>query len=239
MVTGGTKGIGRAIVDRFVGSGEEVFALGRDETALAGLGPRAKGLLCDVTDEARVVELFDELDDVDVLVLNAGTAEAAPLAKTTLSSWQQHFDVNATGAFICTRAVIDSMRRRGTGSIVTVASTAAKVGSRYTCAYSASKHAALGVMRCAAAELAGSGANANAVCPTFVDTGLTSRSVQQIVLATGQSEGQALAGLEGQSLLGRLLDPDEVAASVVWIADPGQKAINGQALVLDGGGLQS
>ena len=239
VVTGGAKGIGLAVVERFAALGDEVIAFGRDEGALAELAEGVQALRCDVTDEAQVADRFARLGAVDVLVVNAGIAEAAPLAKTTLESWRRHIDVNATGAFLCTRAVIDSMRQRGSGSIVTVASTAAKVGTRYACAYSASKHAALGVMRSAAAELAGSGANANAVCPAFVETELTRRSVERIVDATARSEEEAVAGLVAASPLGRLLGPDEVAASVAWLAAEEQRAINGQALVLDGGGLQS
>lgn len=239
MVAGGTKGIGLAIAARFASAGDAPVALGRDPVALAALPDGVDGVRCDVTDEAQLDAAFAGLGAVDVLVINAGAAETAPLARTSLASWQAQIAVNATAAFLCTRAVIEPMRERGSGAIVTVASTAGKVGSRYTCAYTASKHAALGVMRSAAAELAGSGASANAVCPTFVDTEMTRRSVERIVSATGRSQAEAAAGLAAASPLGRLLAPEEVVAAVFWLASEEARATNGQALVIDGGGLQS
>jgi NAD(P)-dependent dehydrogenase (short-subunit alcohol dehydrogenase family) len=218
VVTGGEGGIGRATAARFEELGDDVRAPGRAQL--------------DVTDEASVAAFFDD-EPVDVLVNNAGLAESAPLARTTLHSWQQHLDVNATGAFLCTRAVIDGMRERGRGAVVTVASTAGTQGAPYTAAYTAAKHAAVGLMRVAAAELKGTGVTANAVCPTFVDTPMTDRSVANIAAKTGRSPEDARAAL------GPLLDPDEVAAAVVWLASPEAAGISGQTLVIDGGGIQT
>src|ERR671925_632834 len=132
-VTGGSSGIGRATAERFAALGDRVVPVSRSEG-------------CDVTDEAAVTELFERLGPVDVLVNNAGMGESAPLHRTTLESWRAHLDVNATGAFLCTRAVVPAMRERGRGAIVTVASTAGRVGAPYTAAYSAAKHAAVGLM---------------------------------------------------------------------------------------------
>jgi len=174
-----------------------------------------------------------------VLVNNAGIGVGASLARTTLDDWRAHLDVNATGAFLCTRAVLGGMIERGDGRIVTVASVAGLVGARYTAAYSASKHAAIGLMRATAAEIAGTGVTANAVCPAYVDTDLTARTIENIVAKTGRTAEQAQSELEALTPLGRLLDPDEVAAAVVFLASPDAAAINGQALVLDGGGLQA
>ncbi|UGS33881.1 SDR family NAD(P)-dependent oxidoreductase [Capillimicrobium parvum] len=246
VVTGGAKGIGRAAAGAFAALGDRVFALGRDETALAKLAP-SLGLpgetvqtrVCDVADEAQVAEAFHAIGPVDVLVNNAGIAESAPLARTSLESWQRHFAVNATGAFLCTRAVVDGMRERDHGAIVTVASTVAKVGAPYTAAYTASKHAAVGLMRATAAEMAGTGVRANAVCPTYVDTEMTQRSVAHIAQRTGRPAEDGVAALAAAAPLGRLLDPHEVAAAVVWLASPEAASINGQALVLDGGGIQT
>ena len=199
----------------------------------AGAGSRG----VDVTDEASVDAFFERAGAVDVLVNNAGMGESAPLARTTLESWRAHLDVNATGAFLCTRAVVAGMRERGQGAVVTVASTAGRAGAPYTAAYTAAKHAAVGLMRAAAAELAGTGVTANAVCPTFVDTPMTERSVANIAERTGRSRDEARAALTGA--LGRLLDPDEVAAAVVWLASPEAAGISGQTLVIDGGGIQT
>jgi NAD(P)-dependent dehydrogenase (short-subunit alcohol dehydrogenase family) len=237
VVTGGAKGIGHAVVARFAALGDDVVALGRDEQALERLQVRT--VVCDVSDEDAVAATFERIGPVDVLVNNAGIAESAPLAGTTLASWLRHFDVNVTGPFLCMRAVVPGMRERSSGSIVTVASTAGRVGAPYTSAYTASKHAAVGLMRAVASELAGSGVRVNAVCPTFVRTELTSRAIARIVESTGRTEAESEDALARQSPLGRLLEPDEVADAVVFLASPAAEAINGQALVIDGGGIQA
>ena len=238
VVTGGGKGIGKAVVERFAAAGDRVVAAGRDSDALAATSA-AETIVCDVTDEERVSSLFERVGPVDVLVNNAGAATSAPLARTTLEDWRALLEVNATGAFLCTRAVLADMVERGAGRIVTVASTAARVGLRYTAAYTASKHAAVGLMRAVAAEAAGTGVTANAVCPTYVRTEMTERSIARIVAVTDRSEEEAEAALIASSPLGRLLDPDEVAFAVAFLAAPEAGAINGQALVLDGGGIQA
>ena len=238
VVTGGGRGIGRAIVERFAAAGERVVALGRDREALQAT-PAAAVEVCDVTDEAAVADVFERLGTVDVLVNNAGVAASAPLARTTLGDWRAHIEVNATAAFLCTRAALGGMVERDAGRIVTVASTAGRVGTRYTAAYTASKHAAVGLMRAVAAEVAGSGVTANAVCPSFVRTDMTRRSVARIAAATGRGEAEGEAALEAASPLGRLLEPAEVAFAVAFLAAPEAGAINGQTMVLDGGGIQS
>src|SRR5215217_5861589 len=225
VVTGGSGGIGRATAARFAALGDDVLAPGRAE--------------CDVTDEGSVQGFFEGAGTIDVLVNNAGMGESAPLARTTLDSWRAHLDVNATGAFLCTRAVVAGMRERGRGAVVTVASTAGRAGAPYTAAYTASKHAAVGLMRAAAAELAGTGVTANAVCPTFVETAMTERSVANIAERTGRSRDEGRAALAAASPLGRLLEPDEVAAAVVWLTSPEAAGISGQTLVIDGGGIQT
>ena len=229
VVTGGGKGIGAAICRRF--ADERVVSVGRTAGEVDEL--------CDVTDEAAVTALFDRIGRVDVLVNNAGLGESAPLERTTLSSWQAHLDVNATGPFLCTRSVVPGMIAAGYGRVVTVASTAAKEGTRYTAAYTASKHAALGLTRVVAAEVAGTGVTANVVCPGFVAGEMTERSLARIVETTGRTREDALAALETSTPLGRLLAPEEVADAVWYLTSDQAAAVNGQALVLDGGGLQS
>jgi NAD(P)-dependent dehydrogenase (short-subunit alcohol dehydrogenase family) len=223
VVTGGAKGIGKSVAERF--STDDVHAPSHEEL--------------DVTNEERVTAFFERLGGVDVLVNNAGVAASASLVRTTLEDWRAHLDVNATGAFLCTRAVVGGMIERGDGRIVTVASVAGLAGARYTAAYAASKHAAIGLMRATAAEVAGTGVTANAVCPAWVRTDMTRRTVENIVAKTGRTAEDAEAELKAMTPLGRMLAPEEVAAAVVFLASPEAAAINGQALVLDGGGLQS
>jgi NAD(P)-dependent dehydrogenase (short-subunit alcohol dehydrogenase family) len=218
VVTGGTRGIGAAVAKRFEAAGDRVTALGRAD--------------CDVTNEDRVAEVFERIGDVDVLVNNAGVSASADLARTTLDDWRAQVGVNATGAFLCTRAVLPRMRERDRGRIVTVASTAGLEGAKYTAAYTASKHAAVGLMRAVAAEVAGSGVTANAVCPGFVRTDMTRQSVERIAATTGRSESEAEAAVAAMSPLGRLLEPEEVAFAVAFLAASEAAAINGQTLVL-------
>jgi NAD(P)-dependent dehydrogenase (short-subunit alcohol dehydrogenase family) len=244
VVTGGAKGIGRAVVERFAAAGDSVVALGRDRDALETVAAIAgdvpvRTVVCDVTDQRAVIDTFAALGEVDVLVNNAGIAETAPLARTSLQAWERHFDVNATGPFLCMRAVVPGMRERGRGAIVTVASTAGRVGAPYTSAYTASKHAAVGLTRAVASELAGTGVRVNAVCPTFVRTEMTARSIERIVELTGRTRQDSERALAESSPLGRLLEPDEVADAVVFLASPAAASINGQAIVIDGGGLQA
>jgi NAD(P)-dependent dehydrogenase (short-subunit alcohol dehydrogenase family) len=224
VVTGGTRGIGAAVAKRFTDLGDRVVALGRAD--------------CDITDEDAVSKVFGALGEVDVLVNNAGVASSAPLGKTSMADWRSQWDVNATGAFLCTKAVLPGMLSRDHGRVVTVASTAAVAGQRYTAAYAASKHAAVGLMRAVAAEVTGTGVTANAVCPTFVRTDMTATTVQRIAATTGRSEEDSERVVAGMSPLGRLLEPDEVAFAVAFLAAREAAAVNGQTIVLDGGGVQ-
>jgi NAD(P)-dependent dehydrogenase (short-subunit alcohol dehydrogenase family) len=220
VVTGGKRGIGAAISARFAAAGDTVHALSSAD--------------CDVTDEARVGEVLGGLD-VDVLVNNAGVSDSAPVKRTTLAQWRTQLDVNALGAFLCTRAVLPGMAERGHGRIVTVASVASHHGSRYTAAYTASKHAVLGFTRALAAEVAGTDVTANAVCPAYVRSDMTDRTIATIRERTGRDGEAALAAM---APLGRLIEPEEVAFAVAFLAAPEAGAINGQSLILDGGGVQ-
>jgi NAD(P)-dependent dehydrogenase (short-subunit alcohol dehydrogenase family) len=220
VVTGGKRGIGAAISARFAAAGDTVHALSSAD--------------CDVTDEARVGEVLGGLD-VDVLVNNAGVSDSAPVKRTTLEQWRTQLDVNALGAFLCTRAVLPGMAERGHGRIVTVASVASHHGSRYTAAYTASKHAVLGFTRAVAAEVAGTDVTANAVCPAYVRSDMTDRTIATIRERTGRDGEAALAAM---APLGRLIEPAEVAFAVAFLAAPEAGAINGQSLILDGGGVQ-
>jgi NAD(P)-dependent dehydrogenase (short-subunit alcohol dehydrogenase family) len=240
-VTGAGRGIGKAVAHRLARLGAHVVALGRDEEALRaaahGFGDMSVHV-CDVTDAAGVAAVFGSLDRVDILVNNAGTASSNPVARVTLDEWEHHLAVNATGVFLCTQAVLAGMRERGWGRIVTIASTAAHVGTPYIAAYAASKHAALGFTRVVAAEVAGSGVTANAVCPGYVDTDMTERTIATIVAKTGMSAGEATERITAGSRQGRLLEPEEVAGAVAFLCSDEAAAINGQSIVIDGGGIQ-
>jgi NAD(P)-dependent dehydrogenase (short-subunit alcohol dehydrogenase family) len=218
VVTGGKRGIGAAICEAF--AGENVVALSSADM--------------DVTDEAAVARVLGSLE-VDVLVNNAGVSSSAPITRVSLEEWERQIGVNATGAFLCTRAVLAGMRARNFGRIVTVASVASHLGARYVSGYVASKHAALGLTRAVAAEVAGSGVTANCVCPAYVRSDMTDTTIATIESRTGKDGEAALAAM---TPLGRLIEPSEVAFAVRFFASDEAGAINGQSLIIDGGGVQ-
>lgn len=242
VVTGASGGIGRAVTRDLASRGHHVIALGRDRAALDALVAEVDGdvvtVQCDVGDEAAVGDTVGRLDRVDILVNNAGVATSNPVHRTSLEQWNEMIRTNATGPFLCTRAVLPGMRRRGFGRIITVASVAGLAGGRYIAAYAASKHAAVGLMRVTASEVRGTGVTANAVCPSYVRTPMTDRTVAALEERTGMPAGGGEAALVAQMGLGRLVEPDEVAAAVIYLASAAASAVNGQVIVIDGGSLQ-
>lgn len=242
VVTGGSSGIGKAVAARLLAAGHQVVITGRRkdalEAAVAGLSSAGEvtAAAFDVTDEAAVQEAMGGLA-VDILVNSAGYGTSSPLERTSLEDWSAMLAVHATGAFLCTRAVLAGMKQRNFGRIVTVSSVAGLAGTRYIASYVAAKHAGIGLMRATAAEVAGTGVTANAVCPGYVDTPMTDTSVANIAATTGRGEDKARSYLEKTSPLGRLVTADEVAAAVAYLASKEAAAVNGQTLVLDGGGI--
>jgi NAD(P)-dependent dehydrogenase (short-subunit alcohol dehydrogenase family) len=248
VVIGGGRGIGAAVARALAEAGAGIVVAARTVEAIervaAGLradGHRAWSVRCNVTDPHEVQALAktatEHLEHVDLLVNSAGIASSAPVHKLTLEEWNNSFAVNATGTFLCTQAFLPRMLAGEWGRIVNVASVAGLTGSRYIAAYSASKHAVIGFTRCVAAEVAAHGVTANAVCPGFVDTDMTAESIDRIVDATGVSRDQALEAILETTPQHRLLTPEEVAHAVLALCDENARGINGQAIVLDGGGL--
>jgi NAD(P)-dependent dehydrogenase (short-subunit alcohol dehydrogenase family) len=186
------------------------------------------------TSEAlRVVR--EALGDVSILVQNAGIAESATLEATTDELWDRTMAVNATACFRMARALVPAMVKSGWGRVVNVASTAGLVGFAYTSAYVASKHALVGLTRALAAELARTGVTVNAVCPGFLDTEMTARTIENIVKKTGRTPEQARVELGAMSPQRRLIGTDEVAHVVAMLCADAAKGINGQAIPIDGG----
>ncbi|MFL6073493.1 MAG: SDR family NAD(P)-dependent oxidoreductase [Mycobacteriales bacterium] len=246
LVTGAGRGIGRAVATRLAASGHRVALTARsagelDVTAAACAGETLV-IPADLTADGAVGQVFDTVEKawggVDVLVANAGVAQSAPLTGTTDELWNAALALNLTVPFQCLRRATPGMVERGYGRVVVVASVAAKHGEPYLAAYTASKHGVLGLVRSAAAELSQTGVTVNAVCPAYVDTSMTERSVARLVSLTGRDPAELLRLLERKQPIGRLINVEEVADAVEFCVK-GTDAFTGLGLDVAGGAIQS
>jgi NAD(P)-dependent dehydrogenase (short-subunit alcohol dehydrogenase family) len=197
--------------------------------------------VADVTDAKTVVAGIAQATAargaIDILVANAGAAESAPFMRTDPDSFRRLFEINVIGVVHAIRAVLEGMVARSFGRIVAVSSTAGLRGGAYISAYSASKHALNGLVRSLALETVKHGVTVNAVCPTYVDTGMAQAAVDRIVEKTGRTREQALAGILKDRPLGRLVRPEEVAAAVLYLCSAEAAAVTGTTLAIAGGEL--
>jgi len=242
LITGGGTGIGAAIATRLGGAGARITVVGRRPEPLEEIVDRlsaAQAVPFDVTEEAAVEAGIsastERFGPVDVLVNNAGAAESAPFDRTTLATWRRMLEVNLTGAFLLSRAVLPAMVDRRRGRIVSIASTAALKGYAYVAAYCAAKHGVLGMTRSLALEVAQKGVTVNAVCPGYSETELLAGSVANITARTGIGEDEARARLVRSNPQGRFVSPEEVAETTAWLVGPNAGAITGQAIAVAGG----
>jgi 3-hydroxybutyrate dehydrogenase len=248
IVTGASRGIGRSIALAFAREGSQLALAARSTEELEQLaaeirdvGRQAVVLPCDVTDpeqvRAMVAGAQEQLGGIDILVNNAGMAGSHKFLDHPDDLWHRTLALNMTSVYYVTKAAVPAMVEQRWGRVINIASVAAKVGQRYTAAYAASKHGVLGLTKAVALELAPYNITVNAVCPGWVDTPMTERTVANIVARTGMSEEQALASLTGMTPQRRLIEPDEVAEMAVFLARESSKGITGQALNVDGGAV--
>jgi NAD(P)-dependent dehydrogenase (short-subunit alcohol dehydrogenase family) len=249
-VTGGGRGIGEAIATALAAEGCAVALAGRTPASLEAVAQRlradgrdAVGLMCDVSDPSSVEATFAQFDRkwdrLDILVNNAGQSHSERLDRLDIDTWRRVLDVNLTGTFLCSQAALKRMLPRRSGRIINIASTAAQMGFRYAGAYVAAKHGVLGLTRTMALETATCGITVNAVCPGWVDSDMLEEAVSTISAKTGCTPEQARERLAGESPQQRIITPDEVAATVVWLASDTARAITGQAISVSGGQVMS
>ncbi len=243
IVTGGNRGIGAAIAWELARAGASLTLMGRDAIKLVDTGSAIAAAChvdvltveCDVADEASVANAFERAGDAYILVNNAGQAKGAELRETTRAMWDALIGVNLTGTFHCCRAVLPGMLRNGEGRIINIASTAGLKGYTRIAAYSAAKHGVVGLTRALAVETARSGVTVNAVCPAYTEGEMSERAIAQIAEHRQIPEAEARQKLERLIPIGRLIKPEEVAQTVLWLCSPDAGAITGQAIAVAGG----
>jgi NAD(P)-dependent dehydrogenase (short-subunit alcohol dehydrogenase family) len=238
LVTGGGRGIGRAIAAALSGAGAAVTIMGRDAKALAevvGQGEAGGYVIADVTDakavDASVKQAVAARGPVDLLIANAGSATILPFSKATPDQFRHMFEVHVMGMMHPLQAVLGGMIERGFGRVVAIASI---VGLRATpngSPYTTAKHAMVGLVRSVALETANSGVTVNAVCPGFVDTDLIRAPIEQMI-AKGMSRDDAVARFTSRVPAGRLTRPEEVAEAVVYLCSPNAATVTGATLVI-------
>jgi NAD(P)-dependent dehydrogenase (short-subunit alcohol dehydrogenase family) len=241
LVTGGGRGIGRAIASALRAQGARVSIIGRDAAVLqdaVATGAADASATCDVRDEFAVAASVAELaraQPFDIVVANAGAVETGPFARSDAERFRRMSEINLIGTVNAFHAVLPGMLERRQGRLIAIASTAGHRGYAYVSAYAAAKHAVIGLIRSLALETARAGITVNAVCPGYADTDMVAAGLDTITAKTGVSREQALAEMVKANPQGRLIAPDEVAAAVLYLCGPGSDSVTGQSMLINGG----
>ena len=234
LITGGGSGTGADMARALAAQGHEVIITGRDAAKLdAVAGGLIRAVPGDVSDEDQVRAVFDAAGPCQVVIANAGIAEAAPFGKVTMEHWNRIIAVNLTGVFLTFRQALAQMGPGG--RMIAICSITGVRGAAYAAPYAASKHGVMGLVRSLALEVAKKEITVNAICPGYLDTDMTRRSIANIMEKTGRDRDAAVASVAGKNPQGRLIAPSEVTGTALWLASPSAASVNGQAIVLDGG----
>jgi NAD(P)-dependent dehydrogenase (short-subunit alcohol dehydrogenase family) len=249
LITGGSRGIGAAISNALAALGANVSLLARDNTTLkeqsdylaTEFGTNVFYTSTDITNEKEIESSFAKSVNangpIDILVNNAGIGKSMPFHKMDLEFWKTTLDLNLTGTFLCTKQVYDTMRERAYGRIINISSTVGLRGYPYIAAYTASKHAVIGLTRTLALEAVKKGITVNAICPGYTETDLVSEAIDSIAKTSGRDKENVKTEIENMSPMGRLVTPEEVAESAAWLCLPSSASITGQAIVIAGGSV--
>ena len=241
LITGGGTGIGASAATHLNAAGARVTVTGRRPEPLEFVRKIIDGtaIQCDVTDADQIARAFDTAREangpIEMLIVNAGIAESAPFNKMTRESWDRIIAVNLTAAFECARAALPDLVQSGNGRLIFVASVASLRGVPYAAHYAASKHGLLGLMRSLAAEYAQSRLTVNAVCPGYVDTPMTERSIARVSEITGRTEADSRSAITNMNASGRLVHPDGIGTMIMTLCLPQSQDVNGAAITIDGG----
>lgn len=240
LITGAGRGIGAAIAHEMAAAGHHLILSSRTASEIEALAAQLKGeaIVADMAKPEDIANLTSKAGPIDILINNAGTAISNPLHKISLEQWNHLIQLNLTGVMLCTQACMPHMLKNEWGRIINVSSVAGLSAQKYLTAYAATKHAVIGLTRALADEVGPKGVTVNAICPGFVDTPMIQKSIESIMATTGRSREEAMASMTMHNPQGRLIESEEVAYAVAFLAHERARGINGTALVIDGGGLR-
>ncbi|MEK6251628.1 MAG: SDR family NAD(P)-dependent oxidoreductase [Actinomycetota bacterium] len=232
LVTGGAGGIGTAIARRLAGEGAEVWVGDLDEDGAAKVAAEIGGhaVRLDVTDHESARSVVDSIDDLSVLINNAGTDEFGFFNQTKPDMWERVLAVNLNGVLNCTHAALPGMQEAGYGRIVSISSEAGRVGSKGSAVYSAAKGGVIAFMKVIARENARFGITANSIAPGPIETPLLMGAAQM-----GELGEKLIETMKGATQMRRLGKPDEVAAAVAFLAAEESSYVTGETLGVSGG----